>query len=136
MNKPSIQFIQVNDNATKLKAICHTVQSYFERKEPCLIIVPNLESAEYVNQLLWKYPEHSFIPHEVADHPTKELVVITIKKENPNLAKVILNLCPEAVPNFKEFNLIYEFWDETHPAKAEFSVQRRAFYEKNECFIH
>lgn len=135
MKKPRVIFVTVRDNAAKLNAICQQVERSFDRKEPILIAVPNTEAANYVDQLLWKMPEESFLPHQIALSQTNELVAITMGSENVNRARILLNLCSNVSPIFHEFEMIYEFYDETQPAKADSSLQRKNFYMAQSCFM-
>ena len=128
MSSPNIVFIPVSDNAAKLKAICDIANSQFQAEKTLLIMVPNAQAAAYVDSLLWKSPEESFLPHLITDNRTGERCVITTSQVNVNKAAVVLNLCPEACPIFSEFETVFELWDETHPTKTEQSAQRKAAY--------
>lgn len=129
MPKPNVIFFPVKDNQSKLTLITETIQKHFVLKQPVLISVPSFEAAQYVDQLLWKMPEESFIPHVITDFPSKEFIVITTKPENLNKAKILFNLCPRINPTFKDFEVVYELMDETHPSKLELSIQRQKDYQ-------
>jgi DNA polymerase III subunit chi len=135
MKTPRVIFISVKDNNSKLNVICQTVQNLFIQKKAVLILVPNEEAASYVDQLLWRLPEESFLPHRIAFNPTNEPVVITTKAENMNQAHVLFNLCPNASPIYRDFETIYELDDRTHPTKEQLSQQRKAFYASNNCLV-
>lgn len=127
--KPKIIFIQVKDNAAKLNKICATVQKHFELKESILITVPSAEAAVYIDQLLWRLPEESFLPHAVVHSPSQEMVAITTATANINQAKILLNLRSEAISFASEFLRIYELFDLTHFEKERLSLQRQAVYQ-------
>lgn len=103
-------------------------QHHFLQGDSILIVVPNQEAAVFIDQLLWKRPEESFLPHVIASSPIKERVVITTRKENLNKARVLFNLCPEACPFANEFEEVYELHDETQADKLELSQKRRDTY--------
>jgi len=42
-----------------------------------MILVPNIEAAQYVDSLLWKTPTDSFIPHVITQSTSSEWIVIT-----------------------------------------------------------
>lgn len=128
MNAPTIIFIPVNDNNAKLKVISDIAYTQITEGKSLLITVPNSQAAQYVDALLWKSPEESFLPHCCAEALTTERCVITTQPVNWNKATVLLNLCPEASPIYLEFELIYELWDQTDPAKMELSAKRKAIY--------
>lgn len=133
---PQILFIPVKDNHAKIIALCRIVEMHFEQKKKLLIVAPSAEAANYIDQLLWKYKEESFLPHTIIDSQTSEPIGITTKMENLNRASSLLNLCPSAVPIFESFENIYELFDETMPDKAELSRQRQQTYVKQGCKIN
>ena len=85
MNTPSntrVVFFQVNDNHSKLKIIVETAQTHFKKKEPFLIIVEDDMALKFVDDLLWKLPSSSFLPHSIAESETSELITLTKCKKN------------------------------------------------------
>lgn len=123
-----ITFLTVKTNQEKLSKICEIVHYHFLQKISLLIAVPSKEAANFVDDLLWKEPNDSFIPHEISDKQTKALISITTEQQNLNDAKALLNLCPSVNPIVEQFEKVYEFFDETHPTKAELSRQKQASY--------
>jgi DNA polymerase III subunit chi len=134
-NTPVIIFLSVANNATKLEKICSTVYQHYEQKERVLITVPSQEAALYIDQLLWRSPEESFLPHLITETPSEEPVVITTVLRNLNQAKILLNLCPEASGIASEFSRVYELLDLTHPSKEKLSRERQAAYRAQTYFI-
>jgi DNA polymerase-3 subunit chi len=128
MKKTQIIFVKVPNNTAKADCLCSIIQKHFEQKQSILITVPNFEVADFVDQLLWKRPEESFLPHVIAQSNSKAAVVITSKQENLNDASILFNLCVTASPMADKFNLIYELLDETHPDKLKLSQERRQTY--------
>lgn len=121
-------FFQVSDTPSKLKKIIETAQYHFEKKEHLLIFVEEEKSEKFVDDLLWKEPATSFLPHTVSNGPSNDLIVITKSKNNVNNAKVAFNLCPTAL--FLPLKMIYEFEDLTAPVKKNLSIQRFDTYKK------
>lgn len=132
---PQVNFIRVIDNPSKLSQICALVQRHYEQGEAILITLPNTEAAQYIDQLLWRLPEESFLPHQIATSPTQEKITITTLTQNLNSAKVLLNLNPGASPIANEFEMVYELFDETHPAKQELSKQRFENYQNQKFSV-
>ncbi len=128
-------FFQVNDTLTKLKKIVEVAHTHFGKNEPLLIFVEEEKGEKFVDELLWKEPVTSFLPHIVSDEPTKELVVITKSKSNLNGAKVAFNLCPTSLFLNEPLKMIYEFEDLTAPVKKNLSSQRFDAYKKAGFFI-
>lgn len=128
MSNPSIFFIPVSDNGMKLHVITDLISTQFSAGKTVLIATPNMQVAQYVDALLWKLPEESFLPHSIKDSVSTERIVITTQSVNWNKATILLNLCPGVSPIYQEFECIYELWDETDPSKTELSANRKATY--------
>jgi len=126
---PTVYFLSVTDNTTKLNSICNVIQDHFYKKETILISVASDEAAVYIDTLLWKMPEESFIPHLIAKNTVNERVVITTSQTNLNQAGVLVNLCSTMPTNINDFNVIYELMDRTHPEKEILANKRKAAYE-------
>lgn len=127
--KPLITFLKVWDNRSKIKAVLETVKGLILKKKRSLIAVPNLDAANYLDELLWKEPEESFIPHLIATEPCEEIVVISTIHSNFNRAEALINLCPEISPISDQFELIFDLEDSTSPEKAKLSAERKAAYK-------
>lgn len=112
-----------------MASICKTVQHHFELGHAILIAVPSNEAAHYVDQLLWRLPEDSFLPHQITESATNERVVITTQGINVNQASVLFNLCPTASVIWPQLTTIYELLDETHSDKLRLSKQRQSDYK-------
>lgn len=128
MNK-QVVFLNAPTPQAKLERIVTAVQDHFQKLERLLILVPNVESAQFIDTLLWKSPEEGFIPHQITEAPCETPVVITRRMENFNKASVLLTLLPEIPPFWKDFSLIYELMDETHPQKLQLSRSRLQTYQ-------
>ena len=123
-------FFQVRDPMAKLKKICETAQSHFEKRDSLLILVEDERAEKFVDELLWKLPETSFLPHAIATLPTSEKIAITRVKKNLNEARIAFNLCPTPLSIDGPFKIIYELEDLTAPSKQKFSVLRFDAYKK------
>lgn len=124
-----VYFLRVVDTASKLNGICQTIHNHFRKKEAILIVVPSQEAAIYIDQLLWRLPGESFLPHAISNEPIHELVAITTTDANVNQAKIIMNLCPEVPKNLTGYSMIYDLLDLTHPTKEQLSLSRQSAYQ-------
>lgn len=124
----NIFFLTVKDTENKLKKICLTVKEHFNRRERILITAPDDASAKYIDQLLWRLPQESFIPHVLSYQPVNEAVVVTTTLHNLNEASILINLCPSCSPILHLFQTTYELFDHTTPGKAALSQQRYDTY--------
>ena len=130
-------FFQVTHKALKPKKIIQLAQEHFDKKEALLIRLPNQQSVEYVDLLLWRSPVDSFLPHIATQKRCSDLIVLTQHSTNLNGAKKVLNLCPE--PIIEESSLflkIYEFEDlsSTHNHQQA-QIKYKAYKEKGFSII-
>ncbi len=128
-------FFQVKDAASKIKRIYETATLHFEKKEPFIFFVEDEKSALFVDELLWKSPPSSFLPHSIADAPSSEQIVITKLKRNINQAKIAFNLCSTPLLIDGHFRTIYEFEDLSSPSKNKFSSLRFDAYKASHFSI-
>src|SRR5689334_18406522 len=79
-----VHLLAISNNYEKIFILTRLAARHIREKEPLLIVVPNEKSLVYVDELLWKEPNESFIPHITSRIPTSSLITITICKENLN----------------------------------------------------
>jgi DNA polymerase III subunit chi len=125
-----IVFFQVKDTSSKLSKICQTALFHFEKKESLLILTPNQTVVEFVDALLWRFPEDSFLPHSISDAPCADLIAITATLANVNQACRVFNLNTDPVFWKEPIKIIYELEDLTSPEKKQLSQNRYAAYRK------
>ncbi len=125
-----IVFFQVRKPALKISRLIETVTTHFDRKEPFLISTEDEKAVQYIDELLWKYPSTSFLPHQASEEPIDSLIAITRYKKNINQARFVFNLCPTPLMIEGAFRMIYEFEDLTSPARQQLSIHRFDAYKK------
>ena len=126
---PRVCFLRVTDNSSKLQKLCALIHSHFVKHEKVFIVVPSNEAAVYIDQLLWRMPEESFVPHAIVNSSTKEQVAITTSRSNLNQATLLVNLAPGIHSNVASVNLIYELLDLTSAEKEAVSRKKQADYQ-------
>jgi DNA polymerase IIIc chi subunit len=133
-NNPSskrIIFFQVNTTELKLKKIVETAIFHFDRSENFQIFVPDKASLKFVDELLWKIPYGSFIPHSTDEGNTSEKIVVTTIKQNLNNASGIFNLCSEDITTLlPSCNIIYELEDMTSSLRQKLSHDKYKKYKE------
>lgn len=134
-NTTRVIFFQVSDNPTKLKKIVEMAHLHFGKKEPFLIAVEDERGEKFVDELLWKHPATSFLPHVASDTPVADFIAITKSKKNLNGARIAFNLCPTSLFLEEPLKIIYEFEDLSAPAKKNFASQRFDAYKQAGFFI-
>lgn len=121
-------FLRVVDNTSKLQSLCSVVHRHYLMKKNTLIAVPSPEVAQYIDQLLWRMPEDSFIPHAIVQGTTREKIAITTSAANVNQASVLINLLPEIHSNPGPVSTIYELLDLTSKEKEAISRKKQDAY--------
>jgi len=81
----------------------------WERKQKIFIITATESYGKKLGELMWQYPEGRFLPHAGANgnNSGKAPVYIgTLSGLKPT--DVVINLCPEAVPQPERFSRVLE----------------------------
>ena len=130
-----VVFFQVRDNPTKLRRICETASAHFGKKEPLLFFVEDEKAQKFVDELLWKAPPTSFLPHVALDEETRDWIAITKGKKNINQAKIAFNLCTTPLLIDCPIRILYEFEDLTDPNKKRLSNLRFDRYKQENFLI-
>lgn len=132
---PKIVFFRIKDNAAKLQWICSKVHETVKLKKRLMIFAPNEEAAKYIDMLLWRLPEESFLPHSIVDQPSKEWIAISMIHQNLNQAHRMLNLCSTISPIFHQFEEVYEMYDDTQAPKQELSQKKLEEYKAHNGLV-
>ena len=81
----------------------------WERKQKIFIITATESSGKQLGELMWQYPEGRFLPHAGAnekDSGKAPVNIGTLSDLNPT--DVVINLCPEAIPQPERFSRVLE----------------------------
>ena len=119
-------FFQVRKPSEKLTRLTSICAAHFEKKEPIIIFVEDEKGAQYVDELLWKSPPTSFIPHTMEGN---DLITITSGKKTFGEPRIAFNLCPTPLL-LDGFRIVYDFEDLTSPIKQNLSALRFDAYKK------
>jgi DNA polymerase IIIc chi subunit len=133
-NLPKIIFFQIKKQSDKLANITKTASMHFENRKPILFLVGDDNSQTFLDELLWKEPRFSFLPHTIAEIPIEENIVISQKRVILNNAQYIFNLTSDPISDL-ECNVIYEFDDYTDKERALISRKKFKFYKENGFLI-
>ncbi len=91
------------------KAACRLALMAWERNQKVFIITATESSCKQLDELMWQYPDGRFLPHAGADEPDSGKAPVnigTLSSLNPT--DVVINLCPEAVPQAERFSRVLE----------------------------
>ena len=69
-------FYILNKNTAASKFTCTITNKVYQEGHSIYIIVPNHETADKIDNLLWTYHDISFIPHALADTYLNQIPVI------------------------------------------------------------
>jgi len=123
---------QVRTSNSKVSHLTQISAHHFAKKEQLLIVAEDEKAVTYIDELLWKFPPTSFLPHAIGEE--KANIAITKERQNINFAKYAFNLCPTPLL-IEGFRLIYDFEDMTSPLKQQLSAMRFDAYKKAGCLI-
>lgn len=129
-SKNKIVFFQIKDIKSKLIKIIQIAMHHFENSENLLLQVQDEPSLRFVDELLWKLPQESFLPHVISEKACKDFIVLTKSKENLNSSFYLFNLCQDVTEIDKSFKVIYDFDDQTSLIKQQKSQKRFNFYKE------
>ena len=91
------------------KLACSLALMAWERKQKIFIITATETAAEQLDELMWQYPEGRFLPHTRAGDKDSGKVPVHIGMlSDLNPTDVVINLCPDAVPQPERFSRLLE----------------------------
>ena len=91
------------------KLACRLAMMALERKQRIFVVTTSEASSEQLDELMWQYPEGRFVPHtRIEDQDAAKAPVIIGGLSSLNQADVVINLCPEAIPQPGRFGRILE----------------------------
>lgn len=100
-----------------------------ERKQKIFIITPSEASSEQLDELMWQYPKGRFIPHTRVEDQDAAMAPVNIGGlSGLNPADVVINLCPEAIPQPERFSRVLEIVpyadDEREASRVKYRIYR------------
>ena len=110
------------------KLACRLALMALERKQKIFIITSSDLTGKHLDELMWQYPEGRFLPHamiEDRDSAKAPVKIGTLSGLNP--ADVVINLCPEAVPEPERFSRVLEIVPSDDDEKAASRVKFRVY---------
>jgi DNA polymerase-3 subunit chi len=120
----------------KLRTACQLSHKAMQHGLRVLLHVPNDDTAEKLDKLLWHYPATAFLPHchsHEADAVTMPVVIG--RDENFPHSQLLVSLHTECVTFFSRFERVIEIVgcdeEETKFGRARFKFYRDRGYELN-----
>lgn len=108
---------------------CRLALMALERNQKVFIIAASETSAGQLDELMWEYPQGRFVPHArsgAEDSASAPVNIGTLPGLKP--AEVVINLCPEAVPQPENFCRVLEIVpaadDERQASREKYRIYR------------
>jgi DNA polymerase-3 subunit chi len=88
---------------------CRLAMMAWERKQRIYVIAATESSIRQLDEQMWQQPDKRFLPHSTADDPNAgKAPVIIGTLSGLNSTDVVINLCPNAVPQPERFKRVLE----------------------------
>ncbi|MEI6243291.1 MAG: DNA polymerase III subunit chi [Chlamydiota bacterium] len=130
MNNKVVVFFTIKTPEDKLSKLVQAAHFHFSKKEKLLFFVKDDMTAKFVDDLLWKIPEESCLPHGIEDFS----YTVIISKDLPvTLPSYVFNLTIEPLLS-ASCKRIYELEDTSSPQKKEIS-QKKFYAYKEKGFL-
>ncbi len=112
-------------------ALPQILEKVLERGWRAVIMAASEERVEVLNQYLWTYRDHSFLPHGSARDGDAEHqpIWLTVEDENPNDGNVLILTDGAVSERVAEFPLVCELFDGNDPDAVLVARQRWKSYK-------
>jgi len=107
---------------------CKLALMAWERGHRITVAMDSEAAASELNELMWSSPPNRFLPHEIGDEPAGAHAPVTIVQlADLKAADVVINLCPQPVPEPGRFARLLEIVPTAGPGL-------KASREKYRCY--
>lgn len=127
-----IQFL--HDAPDRVAAAAEWLRDAWQNRRPVLVYVPERQTAEQLDRLLWSQPATGFLPHCGAESSLAAETPIVLASDLDNLPHdgCLLNLADELPPGFSRFEELVEIVSTADavrlPARERFKFYRERGY--------
>ena len=99
-----------------------------ERNQKIFIITATETAAGQLDELMWQYPQDRFLPHaRSGDQHSGKSAIIIGELSDLNPTDVVINLCPEAVPQLERFSRVLEIVPYTEDEKVASRLKYKTY---------
>lgn len=105
-----VDFYLLGEPAAKASNLaCRLALMAWERKQKVFIATDTPAASEALDKLMWQFPDERFLPHAMASDSSAQKAPILIGQlSGLKPVEVVINLCPEAVPEPSRFDRVLE----------------------------
>jgi len=117
-------------SANPNEMVCNLAMTMWERNQQVFVVTETETAGRQLDELMWQHPEGRFLPHALANSQEagKTLVNIgTLSALNP--VDVVINLCPQVIPQPERFGRILEIVPYADEDRKTSRVKYRTYQE-------
>lgn len=137
-NVPQIDFYIVDNTAADawLRYACRLVEKAYTLGMHVHIHTPSESLTKQMDELLWVFRDHSFIPHQQIC-AENELCAVTLNHEQlPSQRELLVNLAPQAPDFYDQFERVIEVVGVDDTMKKNARERFRFYKDKGEAPTH
>ena len=132
MNVTLFPIRQKGEVAKKILTIC---QKAIEKKIFLQIFCPKPETIQFLNQLLWEFPQTGFLPHATDETHTCEPILLSLDQRIKKPFTHLIWLHKEPPHQELKWTHLYDFDDQASVDSLMQSKNRYQFYKQMGCKI-
>lgn len=134
-----IDFYVISDNLPKARHlfVCRLAEKVFRLGHQVFVRASTQDEAITLDNLMWSFRAGSFLPHAIlhtADIPEQAPLLIGYPEGPEHIADLLINLAPNILPSFRQFERIAEVVDQDAAVK-EAGRQRYRFYREKDFVV-
>jgi DNA polymerase IIIc chi subunit len=106
---------------------CKLALMDWERDQQVFVVTADKQAGRQLDELMWEQPGGRFLPHALAGSQAADKAPVNIGPLSAlNRAEVVINLCPEAIPQPERFSRIQEIvpHDDRDASRAKYRTYR------------
>lgn len=119
------------------EALITILEKILSLQERAVVMTPYLERIEHLDQFLWRFKPHSFLPHgtEKDDFSEHQPIFLTKTEYIPNKARFLVLLDGAASKEPDHYTRVIEVFNGGNEEEVERSRKRWRDYKKNDLHL-
>ncbi len=131
----SVNFYELDqdDEQGKMQTACRLAAQAYKQAMSVFILTPNESTSKAIDDLLWNFPPHRFIPHSLQDGDESSGNLIRIDHKDPEQkSHLLINLTQRKIGIAGKVERIFEI---VLPHERTSARDRQHHYEQLNCTI-